>query len=197
MCRLSHSRGSLQEASFRFDTASGQPGTSSSISLAAAAVRTPEEDSFSNSPALSPDPEGQATLRRNYEREKHLFLAKPPTMDEIQSVIRLLLPKLEFDRSQEPIPWAVLRTTQGIGFRNVWLRPPATEFAIGKAQLAVRIACDEPLPVVATSRNDASSAVALNCGIGSRSLKALVNALDKLHTVRGANCSICGSKYWA
>ena len=57
-------------------------------------ARTPEEDSFSNSLALSPDPEGQATLRRNYEREKHLFLAKPPTMDEIQSVIRLLLPKL-------------------------------------------------------------------------------------------------------
>jgi hypothetical protein len=57
-------------------------------------ARTPEEDSFSNSPALSPDPEGQATLKRNYEREKHLFFAKPPTMDEVLAVSRLLLPKL-------------------------------------------------------------------------------------------------------
>src|SRR6266481_5076202 len=47
----------------------------------------------------------------------------------------------------------------------------------------------------ASSRNDASLAVALNCGMGSRSLNALVNALDKLHTVRGANSSTFGLKY--
>lgn len=57
-------------------------------------ARTPKEDSFSNSPALSPDPEGQATLKRNYEREKHLFFAKPPTIDEILGAIHFLLPKL-------------------------------------------------------------------------------------------------------
>jgi len=46
--------------------------------------------------------------------------------------------------------------------------------------------------LVASSRDDASFAVVLNCGIGSSSLKALVNALDKLHTVRGANSAIRG-----
>ena len=35
------------------------------------------------------------------------------------------------------------------------------------------------------SRNPASFAVALYCGIGSRSLNALVNAFDRLHSVRG------------
>jgi len=34
-----------------------------------------------------------------------------------------------------------------------------------------------------------------NCGIGSRFLKALVNASDKLHIVRGENSPCCGSKY--
>jgi hypothetical protein len=38
-------------------------------------------------------------------------------------------------------------------------------------------------------------AVALNCGMGSSFLKALVDALDKLHIVRGENSSYCGSKY--
>jgi hypothetical protein len=38
-------------------------------------------------------------------------------------------------------------------------------------------------------------AVALNCGTGSSFLKALVNALDKLHIVRGENSSYCGPKY--
>ncbi len=33
-------------------------------------------------------------------------------------------------------------------------------------------------------RNSPSFAVALNCGTGSSSLKALVNAFDKLHIVR-------------
>jgi hypothetical protein len=57
-------------------------------------AHTPDKDSFSNSPALNPDPEGLSTLKRNYEREKHLFFAQPPTMDEILGAIRLLLPKL-------------------------------------------------------------------------------------------------------
>ena len=35
--------------------------------------------------------------------------------------------------------------------------------------------------------------MALNCGIGSSSLKADVKAFDKLHTVRGRNSSYCGS----
>src|SRR5258708_32724632 len=46
-----------------------------------------------------------------------------------------------------------------------------------------------------TSRKGPSFAVALNCGIGSRLLKALVNALDRLHIVRGANCSNGGWRY--
>lgn len=57
-------------------------------------ARTPEEDSFSNNPALSPDPEGLATLERNYEREKHLFFAQPPPMEEILGAIHVLLPNL-------------------------------------------------------------------------------------------------------
>jgi hypothetical protein len=57
-------------------------------------ARTPAKDSFSNSPALDPDPEGLSTLKRSYEREKHLFFAQPPTMDEILAAIRALLPKL-------------------------------------------------------------------------------------------------------
>jgi hypothetical protein len=57
-------------------------------------ARTPEEDSFSHSPALSPDPKGLATIKRNYEREKHLFFAQPPTMDEILGAIQVLLLKL-------------------------------------------------------------------------------------------------------
>jgi hypothetical protein len=57
-------------------------------------ARMPAKDSFSNSPALSPDPEGLSTLKRNYEREKHLFFVQPPTMDEILAAIRVLLPKL-------------------------------------------------------------------------------------------------------
>jgi len=36
-------------------------------------------------------------------------------------------------------------------------------------------------------RNNASFAVALNCGIGSSSLKALVKAFDRLHIVLGEN----------
>jgi hypothetical protein len=39
-----------------------------------------------------------------------------------------------------------------------------------------------------------SLAVALNCGIGSSSLNAEVNALERLHIVRGRNCSYFGSK---
>ena len=43
------------------------------------------------------------------------------------------------------------------------------------------------------SRKPASFAVALYCGMGSSSLKALVNAFDRLHSVRGRNSSYCGS----
>ncbi len=57
-------------------------------------ARMPAKDSFSNSPALNPDPDGLSTLKRNYEREKHLFFAQPPTMDEILAAICVLLPKL-------------------------------------------------------------------------------------------------------
>src|ERR1700731_2308855 len=46
-----------------------------------------------------------------------------------------------------------------------------------------------------SSRNAPSFAVALNCGIGSSSLNADVNALDRLHMVRGRNSSYCGSEY--
>jgi methionine synthase I (cobalamin-dependent) len=45
-----------------------------------------------------------------------------------------------------------------------------------------------------SSRNGPSFAVALNCGIGSKLLKELVNALDRLHIVRGANSSNGGLK---
>src|SRR5712691_7299911 len=45
------------------------------------------------------------------------------------------------------------------------------------------------------SRNGASFAVALNCGIGSSSLNADVNAFPKLQRVLGANSSIVGLKY--
>lgn len=44
------------------------------------------------------------------------------------------------------------------------------------------------------SRNPLSLAVALNCGIGSSSLNADVNALDRLHSVRALNSSYCGLK---
>jgi hypothetical protein len=54
----------------------------------------PEKNSFSNSPALSPGPEEFSTLKKHYEREKHLFFSRPPALDEILSAIRLLLPKL-------------------------------------------------------------------------------------------------------
>jgi len=57
-------------------------------------AHAPANDSFSNSPALNPDPEGLSTLKRNYEREKHLFFVQPPTMDEILGAIRSLLPRL-------------------------------------------------------------------------------------------------------
>jgi hypothetical protein len=48
--------------------------------------------------------------------------------------------------------------------------------------------------VVAASRNLPSRAAARNCGIGSSSLNADVNAFDRLHMVRGWNSSCCGSK---
>jgi len=54
----------------------------------------PERDSFSTSPALSPGPEQLSALKRNYEREKHLFFVPPPTMAEILAAIQSLLPKL-------------------------------------------------------------------------------------------------------
>jgi len=54
----------------------------------------PEKDSFSNSPALSSGPEELATLKRNYEREKHLFFARPPTVEEILAAIHPLISKL-------------------------------------------------------------------------------------------------------
>ena len=46
----------------------------------------------------------------------------------------------------------------------------------------------------ADSRKPASLAVALYCGIGSSSLKALVKAFDRLHMVRGWKSSNCGWK---
>jgi hypothetical protein len=45
------------------------------------------------------------------------------------------------------------------------------------------------------SRNSPSFAVALNCGTGSSSLNAEVNALERLQMVRGRNSSYFGSKY--
>ena len=45
-----------------------------------------------------------------------------------------------------------------------------------------------------SARNEPSLAVALNCGIGSSSLNALVKAFERLHIVRGENSSYCGSK---
>ena len=45
---------------------------------------------------------------------------------------------------------------------------------------------------MASSRNDASFAVALNCGIGSSSLKADVKAFDRLQIVRDRNSSYLG-----
>jgi hypothetical protein len=43
------------------------------------------------------------------------------------------------------------------------------------------------------SRNSPSLAVALNCGMGSNSLNAEVNALERLQIVRGRNSSYdCG-----
>jgi hypothetical protein len=51
-----------------------------------------------------------------------------------------------------------------------------------------------PLHVRAESRKPASFAVALYCGIGSSSLKALVNAFDRLHIVRGWNSAYRGLK---
>src|SRR5436305_8932434 len=44
------------------------------------------------------------------------------------------------------------------------------------------------------SRKPLSFAVALNCGIGSNSLNADVNALDRLQSVRALNSSYCGLK---
>src|SRR5260370_27143597 len=47
---------------------------------------------------------------------------------------------------------------------------------------------------VVASRKLPSFAVARNCGIGSSSLNADVNAFDRLHMVRGWNSSCCGLK---
>ena len=44
------------------------------------------------------------------------------------------------------------------------------------------------------SRNSPNFAVALNCGIGSSSLNADVNAFDRLQIVRDVNSSYFGSK---
>ena len=64
------------------------------------------------------------------------------------------------------------------------------------ALLIQRVACEVQLEEVdVSSRKGPSFAAALNCGIGSRLLNALVNALDRLHIVRGANSSNGGLKY--
>jgi hypothetical protein len=42
------------------------------------------------------------------------------------------------------------------------------------------------------SRKPPSLTVALNCGIGSSSLKADVKVFDRLHMVRDRNSSYCG-----
>lgn len=44
------------------------------------------------------------------------------------------------------------------------------------------------------ARHSPNLAVALNCGMGSSFLNALVNAFDKLHIVRGENSGYCGSR---
>src|SRR5258708_7759394 len=44
------------------------------------------------------------------------------------------------------------------------------------------------------SRNSPNLAVALNCGMGSSSLNAEVNAFERLQIVRGRNSSYFGSK---
>jgi hypothetical protein len=44
------------------------------------------------------------------------------------------------------------------------------------------------------SRNSPGLAVTLNCGMGSNSFNAEVNAFDRLQIVRGRNSSYSGSK---
>jgi hypothetical protein len=45
------------------------------------------------------------------------------------------------------------------------------------------------------AREPPSLAVAVNCGMGSSFLKALVNAFERLHMVLAENSGYCGSKY--
>ena len=70
----------------------------------------------------------------------------------------------------------------------------AASFSPRARRLHLRQRGDQFSPTVEASRNDPSFAVALNCGIGSRYLNALVNALERLHVVRGANSSTVGLK---
>ncbi len=51
-----------------------------------------------------------------------------------------------------------------------------------------------PYAALTPSRNAPRLAVARNCGMASSSLKAEVNAFDRLHMVRGANSSCWGLK---
>ena len=52
--------------------------------------------------------------------------------------------------------------------------------------------CCRDHPALAASRNRPSFAVARNCGMGSSSLNAYVNAFDRLHMVLDSNSSCCG-----
>jgi len=54
---------------------------------------------------------------------------------------------------------------------------------------------DRRLRIRRWERSSPGFAVVLNWGTGLSFLNALVNALDKLHIVRGENSSYCGSKY--
>ena len=58
----------------------------------------------------------------------------------------------------------------------------------------VRVALGNYCAAGAAPRNLPNFAVARNCGIGSSSLNAEVNAFDRLHIVRGWNSSCCGLK---
>ena len=112
--------------------------------------------------------------------------------------------RLAFRRRTETFPsLRCLGTASSVRESGSWLLGsrgdaarvlPQSGFWIFAVQAAAAICTG---PTVASSRNEPRLAVALNCGIGSRSLNALVNALDKLHNVRGANSSTVGLKYWS
>jgi hypothetical protein len=97
---------------------------------------------------------------------------------------RSAIRRLTTNRPGKPSRWGVGFRTTPLGRKGV-----SKERRPGRYRYSGQKHCEN-----LASRNSPSFAVALNCGMGSSSLNADVNAFDRLQIVRERNSSYFGAK---